>query len=181
MNQYILEQLLNQRELNSNLRVKQVYDAHNLSIIKTDNKKLNRVERLIFLRIFRFVKRKNKNDNLIEIALKLKLLFKEAYKMKVFDYFNDRKLKKNIETNTFEFVELPEEAIRENFNLTEGFLVKIGLSNTSLNKYFGVGSYYSNNCFMLENLKIYMLDASPAAIVQMNKRLKLLKNKNKLK
>lgn len=178
MNKFILEQFLNQKEKDSNQRSRQVYDSYNFSISKSDKKKLNRVERLIFLRMFKFMKKSYRRDNQIEIAFKLKVLFKEAYKMKVFDYVWDRKLIRDFETNDFKFIDLPKEVVMENLKLAEDFLVKIGLGNVILNKYLGYS--YNNNCVRLDGLKIYISDASPAAIVQMNKRLKTLKNKNKL-
>ena len=181
MNKFTLEQLLNQKEKDSNQRSRQVYDSYNFSISKSTNKKLNRVERLIFLRMFKFMKKSYRRDNQIEIAFKLKVLFEEAYKLKVFDYFWDSKLIRDFETNDSKFIDLPKEVVMKNLKLTEDFLVKIGLSNVILNKYLGYGdNVQSNNCFRLDGLKIYMLDASPAAIVQMNKRLKTLKNKNRL-
>ena len=181
MDKFILDQLLDYPTLDSAKKNRVVYDSYSLNE-KSDNKKLNRTERLIFLRVFKVLKKKFRRDNQLELANKLKAIFKEADQLRVFEYFSGRELVLNIKTYTYEYMDLPKEVVNANIQLTEDFLKKIGLGFISLNYYFFNYDERLNiqNCYALKKLKFYILDATPGAIVQMNKRLKLLKNKNKL-
>ena len=183
MKNFILEQLLNQTESDS-IRKRIVYDSYSIStnVIK-NNKKLNRTERLIFLRIFKILKKKSRHENQTKIALRLKFLFEEGEKLNLFIYFNGQDYQRNNETGIFEHIDLPADVVDTFIKLSADFLKSIGLTDHYLNRYIDIydGNYYLSKCYELTNLKDYILEASPAAIVQMNKRLKTLKKGFKLK
>lgn len=184
MKKFILDQLLHSPVSDSTLKESVVYDSYSTYLnVKHDNKKLNRTERLIFLRVFKILKKKFRHDNQTELAIKLKAIFNEAQQLKVFEYFSGKESRFNVDTNRYEYVESSEEFIKANFQLAESFLKKIGLSHNILNEYFFNyhDDYYNIQIYHnLNNLRDYILEATPAAIVQMNKRLKLLKKRFKL-
>jgi hypothetical protein len=164
MDKFVLDQLLEKPKTYS--RPKQFFYE------RPRKKFYHYVDKLLFLRIFKEVRKKLKRGNQFDVALEIKRIFTDANKKGTFDYLSESEFKYNFETNRKEYTPpTTEELELKNLlqlKLRESFLKEIGLTIKSLNYIYG--------SFSFSNLAEYYAHATPAAIVQMKKRSE--KNRN---
>lgn len=189
MKKEIIEQLLNEKLpilkskiAQEQLRNEAIYKEssdQNIDLIYKNNegkktsRKLKHDDQLIFLRIFKAFSKRRKSINQFDKAEKLKSLFKEASSIHKFEYIYFYPSEFNPKTKSYELIEFTVEAIQLAQVYGESFLIQIGLSQRLLvSRYGSQFNYALNMLACLEGIANYIIYATPAAIVQMNKRLR---------
>lgn len=139
---------------------------------KKTSRKLKHVDQLTFVTIYEAFSKRRKNINQFERAENLKFFFKKAARLGKFQYIYPYASKFNPQTNQNELIQPTTEEIEDAGDYGENFLQQIGLSQRLLVRRYGNEYiYYLNMLACLENIANYIICATPAAIVQMNKRL----------
>jgi hypothetical protein len=131
--------------------------------------KLNHTDRLLFLRIFKEVRKKVKRGSQFDVASKIKEIFLAAKNNGTFEYLSETEYKYDFERELYDFKPYSAESLelrKESQKLLrDSFFKEIGLTEKSYNYLYG--GYFSFN-----ELEGYYAHATPAAIVQMKKRLR---------
>ena len=182
--QFIIDQLL-KKPMNGNSLM---LEAHVDNPTREPNKKsrsislkFSRNQQLLFLRIFKEVRKKLRKGNQYDVANEMKIIFKNAHESGIYNYISERKYYweydaiSQSEVFINERDENYEEKIAIQNNKIEIFYKKIGLSGSIVNYLYG--GYFIG---LFDNLNLYISNTSPLAIVQMKKRLLRAKQANKI-
>lgn len=159
MHKFVLEQLFK--------KPKNFSRAEKFEYERPRKKIYYHADKLLYLRIFKEVRKKLRKGNQFDVAMKIKSIFKEANKYGTFDYLSKYEFKYNFETMQNEQIPLTtEELVLKKTNqlkLRKIFLKEIGLTIKTMNYLYGYSSF--------SDLEAYYANATPEAIVQMKKRL----------
>jgi hypothetical protein len=189
MKKEIIKQLLNEKPSITETSPAKISDIDDIIRRENDNRrddyiykynygtktsrKLSYYDQLIFLRIFKAFSKRRKSINQFDKAEKLKSLFKEASSIHKFEYIDPYASEFNPKTKSYELIEFTVEAIQLAQVYGESFLIQIGLSQRLLvSRYGSQFNYALSMLACLEDIANYIIYATPAAIVQMNKRLR---------
>jgi hypothetical protein len=140
------------------------------------NNKLTKVNQLLFLRIYKEVRKGLKVGNQFDVALEIIKIFQKAKLNNVFSYVEEYKsvqiYDSELEQDVLKTIINPD--FISHINNSKLFYKEIGISQKSINYFYKDSRIY--------HLAEYIEDSSPKAIVQMRKRLlsKKINNFNNL-
>jgi len=139
---------------------------------KNTSRKLDRDNQLIFLRMFKALRKKYRLENQLSIAERLKLIFQRARLDGKFKYKYSPFIL-NPETGLWEFVDFSLEEDKQAILYADIFLKELSLSVAILSTRYNYSfDDFQNFLCQLGEIAGYIEIATPAAIIQMNKRLK---------
>ena len=133
---------------------------------KRSSKKIHyREDKLLFLRIFKEIRKKLKSGNQFDVATQIKAIFKKANQEGIFEYislYEYNPVTERYEDFTLLNLEL-DKKLQKQLELRRKFLKEIGLTEKSFKYLYG--------SFEFSALNDYFSYATPRAIIQMRKRL----------